>query len=129
MSEQIQKMNLSEGTAVREKKETKTRNLSGRTESHSINENDRWVFDDLGCNILEEAGLRRSISRRSRCLFTRTDFIGQNSGGRKQNSGWRNVKEAILKSYPKGLLSGGIILYSKVLIMSFTVELHCLQVL
>lgn len=57
------------------------RNLSGKDEIHSINENDRWVFDNLGCNILEEAGLRRSISRQSCCLCARTDFIGQNLGG------------------------------------------------
>lgn len=57
------------------------RNLSGRDESRSINENDRWVFDDLGCNIVEEAGLRRSISRQSRCLCTPMDFIGHNLGG------------------------------------------------
>lgn len=76
-------MNLSEGMAVggKKKRAAMARNLSGRDESHSINENDRWVFDDLGCNILEEAGLRRSISRLSRCLWTRTDFIGQKLGG------------------------------------------------
>lgn len=74
-------MNLSEGNGGKEKGETMARNLSGRDESRSINENDRWVFDDLGCNIVEEAGLRRSISRQSRCLCTPMDFIGHNLGG------------------------------------------------
>lgn len=73
-------MNLSEGMAVK-KNERRRQEISVEGMRVSINENDRWVFDDLGYNILEEAGLRRSISRQSRCLCTRTDFIGQNSGG------------------------------------------------
>lgn len=73
-------MNLSEGNGGEKKGETMARNLSGRDESHSINENDRWVFDDLGCNIVEEAGLRRSIGRQSHCLCTQMDFIGQKLG-------------------------------------------------
>lgn len=57
------------------------RNLSGRDENHSINENDRWVFDDSGCNILEEAGLRRSISRQIQ-LSVYTDGFSRAKPGR-----------------------------------------------
>lgn len=50
-------------TAEGGKNDTVARNLGGRDESHSINENYRWVLDDSGHNILEEAGLRQSIRR------------------------------------------------------------------
>lgn len=76
-----------------EKRENIARNLSERDESHSNNENDRWVFDHLLCNILEEAGLGRSISRQSCCLCTRTHFRQQKLGGQEYNSGWMNVKK------------------------------------
>ncbi len=45
-------------------------------DSKSVNENDGWVFDDLACNVLEDASVRRSISRQISRTCRWTDFRG-----------------------------------------------------
>ena len=47
--------------------------MNATDDSKSVNENDRWVFDDFACNHPKEESVRRSIRRQVDCMCGKTD--------------------------------------------------------